>query len=502
VRPALAVLSGVLLALVFPPFGLSLTSFVAFVPLLMALQLPGHPPTVPLRRAFGLGYLCGVVFFAVLLHWIPRLPKENLTIPWAMYPALLLMVGYLALFPALAAFASAFLARRGVPIGIAFALIWTLLEVVKGTGTLGFPWGSLGYAFAPVPHLIQFVAWTGLWGAVLWVTLVNGSVHLYLSAPAQRTKMVALSLLVALVVGPYWHGRIVLSGRPPARAMEVGIVQPNVGKDKWNPNVRETVISDLLAHTVQLVEENRGRRPLHLILWPETSFPGRLARDVRYLYRVESMVDTLGVPVLAGYPDGLVLPGGRIRYTNSAGLILPGSGLVSQYDKRHLVPFSERFPLPVLNRFDFGQADFSPGLESGVMTALDPPFGVLICFESIFPGPSRELVRGGARYLANITNDQWFGDSAAPEQHFQMNILRCIENRIGMVRAANTGVSAIIDSYGIVERRTPIFIRTHLVGEVELGERRTFYTRHGDWVVGLTAILLAGLAGAGWWRTR
>jgi len=502
VRFLLAVVSGGLLTLVFPPFGLSLTSFIAFVPLLMALQVPGHPPIGSLRRAFGLGYVTGAVFFLLLLHWIPRLPKENLTIPWAMYPALVIMVAYLALFVGVAALVSVLLARRGVPLGIAFALVWTLLEVAKGTGTLGFPWGSLGYAFAPLPHLIQFAAWTGVWGAVLWVSLVNGSLHLYLSAPTRGGKVLSLALLVLLLGVPYWQGRLVLKQRKPARAVLVGVVQPNVGKDKWKLDVRDTVIEDLLRETVELVEENRGGRPLRLLLWPETAFPGRLARDPRYLYRVDSMVDTLGIPLLAGYPDGYLLPDGKVYYTNSAALVLPEQGLMTQYDKQHLVPFSERFPLPVLNRFDFGQADFSPGTEPGIMKEIDPPFGVLICFESIFPSLARELVKGGARYLANITNDQWFGDSPAPEQHFQMNILRCIENRTGMVRAANTGISAIIDPYGIVEERTPIFVQTHLVGEVELGEGTTFYTRHGDWILWVTAVLLVGLTGAGWWRTR
>ena len=130
------------------------------------------------------------------------------------------------------------------------------------------------------------------------------------------------------------------------------------------------------------------------------------------------------------------------------------------------------------------------------------PFGVLICFESIFPGPARDLSRGGARYLVNITNDQWFGDSAAPVQHFEMNILRAIENRMGMARAANTGISAVITPYGMVEIATRTFEQTNLVAPVELGRELTFYARHGDWVLGVAAALLAVLTAAALLRRR
>jgi apolipoprotein N-acyltransferase len=157
--------------------------------------------------------------------------------------------------------------------------------------------------------------------------------------------------------------------------------------------------------------------------------------------------------------------------------------MVARYDKRKLVPFSEYMPVPILNRVDFGQASFTKGTGPGLFDQLERPFGVLICFESIFPGPSRELVAEGARYLVNITNDQWFGDSPAPYQHFAMNGLRCIENRVGMARAANTGISASIDPYGFVREATPTFVEERTVVPVELGSGPTFYTRHGNWIL-------------------
>jgi apolipoprotein N-acyltransferase len=499
-RLALAVLSGVLLGIAFPKWQVSLAVFIALVPLLWALKTPGPERTpVPARTGFRLGYLTGAVFHLILLYWIPRLPSENVTVPFIMYPALAVMVAYLALFPGLAAMGAAWLARRGVPLGVSFPFLWVLLEAVRGTGMFGFPWGSLGYTLAPYPHLIQFAEFTGLWGVTLWVVLVNGAVYHYLDSRWVAPKMAALAALVALVVAPFLHGQHVLRTRPVRPSVTVGVVQPNVGENKWHPAVRDSVVEAVLTHTRRLVEEEGNRQPA-LVVWPETAIPARLTRDPGYRSRVEGFVDSTRVPVVTGFPDGVRLPDGTVRFTNSAVLILPGLGVTQQYDKRHLVPFSESFPFPFLNRFDFGQSDFTAGKEPGVFTQLKVPFGLLICFESIFPREAREVCVRGARYIVNITNDQWFGDSAAPVQHFQMNVLRCIENRVGMVRSANTGISGVIDPYGIVRLRTGTFEPARFVASVELGNGPTVYGRRGDWILIVGAIVV--LAAGGWAGAR
>jgi apolipoprotein N-acyltransferase len=482
VKPALAVLSGVLLALCFPKFTLVLVAFIALFPLMLAIRLPGAPPETTARPwlAFRLGYLTGAVFFLILLYWIPDLPPENVTVPYLMYPALGIMVAYLALFPALSAMAAAWLSRRGVSPGLSLPLAWTLTEALRGTGTFGFPWGSLGYAFAPFPHLIQFASITGIWGVTLWAALVSGLVYLYLSLPWVRPKLVGFTFLAAAILLPYLHGQSVLNHRRPRAGVKVGVVQPNVGNNKWKMAVRDSVSHALVDQTAALARANEDDPP-SLIIWPETAIPARLPREPYYRYLVEHMVDTTGVPLLAGFPDGVRLENGTVRFTNSAALILPHRGMVARYDKQHLVPFSEFFPLPILNRF--GQSNFTPGTKPGIMKENGVPFGVLICFESIFPGMARELTDLGARYLINITNDQWFGNSAAPDQHFNMNVLRAIESRVGLVRAANTGISGIIDPYGLVVRRTDTFVKTSFVGVVELGDGPTFYDRHGNWVL-------------------
>ncbi len=502
-RPALAVLSGLLLAAAFPRFYLGLVSAIGLLPLLVAIHLPGTPRSgaVSPGRAFRLGYLTGVVFFLGLLHWIPRLPQENVTIPFVMFPALGLMAAYLGIYPGLVAMIGAWATRRGVPLGFVVPPLWVLFEVVRGTGTFGFPWGVLGYAMADNPHLIQFASLTGVWGVSLWLALLGGLVHAYLDLRWVWPKMLALAGLSLLVTVPYLHGRHVLASREPRAAVRVGVVQPNVGKEKWAHGVRDSVVTALVEHHLELAESQFTRLP-DLVIWPETAVPAILPRELRYLEQITAAVDSSGVPVLAGYPDGHPLEDGGWFITNAAGLLVPGQGIVDQYEKRHLVPFSEYFPVPFLNRVDFGQSNFTPGEEPGVFNQLRVPFGVLICFESIFPGPARELSLGGARYLVNITNDQWFGDSAAPDQHFKMNVLRVIETGMGMARAANTGISAILDPYGFPMNRTATFVPARFVGAVEVGTGPTFYVRHGDWIVWLSLVWASLLVGTAWIRGR
>jgi apolipoprotein N-acyltransferase len=492
VRAPLAALSGILLGLAFPRFGASWLAPLALAPLLAALQLPGAP-AVSVRRAFRLGYLTGAVFFLILLYWIPKLPRENVTIPFFMYPMLGVMVAYLSLFPAFTAMVSVFLARRGAPLGLVFPAVWTLFEALRSTGTFGFAWGALGYALAPVPQAIQFASLTGIWGVTLWAALVAGTVHTALVVLRKRSRAAVLVTLTALLVLPLVHGAHVVARREPRPSVAVGLIQPNVGNNKWQLAVRDSVIDALFAQTAAFAQTVRATPPT-LLVWPETAVPARLRRDPVWTWRAERLVDSLGVPVLAGFPDGERLADGRIRYTNAAGLLVPQQGMVAQYDKRQLVPFSEYFPLPLLDRVDFGQSSFSAGTTPGLMTVGGVPFGVLICYESIFPKPCRELAREGARYLVNITNDQWFGDSAAPAQHFEMNVLRCIENRMGMARAANTGISGAIDPYGIVLARTPTFVTDARIVPVELRGETTLYTRWGDWILVPCALAVLGFA--------
>jgi apolipoprotein N-acyltransferase len=191
---------------------------------------------------------------------------------------------------------------------------------------------------------------------------------------------------------------------------------------------------------------------------------------------------------------------------------LPGRGVVAKYDKMHLVPFGERIPyddvFPVLKRVNFGEADFERGREPVVFQIDDKRFGVLICFESIFPELVRSFKTGGADFILNITNDEWFGRSAAPYQHAYMAVFRAVENRISVARCANTGISMLIDPWGRITLESGVFTREALAGTIEVVETDTFFSRHGFlllWpVVGIALVesAVAVVRGAGSGRRK
>jgi len=163
--------------------------------------------------------------------------------------------------------------------------------------------------------------------------------------------------------------------------------------------------------------------------------------------------------------------------------VLPGLGIVRKYDKIHLVPFGERIPyddvFPFLGKVDFGQANFGTGKERTVFHLNDDKFSVLVCFESIFPELVRSFKVEGANFFVNITNDEWFGRSAAPYQHAYMAVFRAVENRASIARCANTGISMLIDPWGRVTLKSGLFTREAPVGRIKLVSGETFFTRHG-----------------------
>ncbi|HVP39184.1 MAG TPA: apolipoprotein N-acyltransferase, partial [Candidatus Saccharimonadales bacterium] len=287
---------------------------------------------------------------------------------------------------------------------------------------------------------------------------------------------------------------------PAGRALRVAIIQPNIQGDiKWDPRY---LVQNLGVH-LRLTRAAAEERP-QLVVWPETAVPSYLRYDDLAYAHVTSLARELRLPILTGFPDARPDGrGGHLDY-NSSSVVLPSGELDGLYDKVHLVPFGERMPfqrwLPFLGRLDFGQAEWTPGAQARPLDAGVARCGVLICFESIFTSIAREEVRSGADLLVNITNDEWFGRRAAPWQHASMAVLRAVENRTGLVRCANTGVSFLVDPDGTVRRATAVFQAAVVVDSVRLGQGGSFYTRHGDWLayglLGLCAALLAAGAAA------
>jgi apolipoprotein N-acyltransferase len=282
---------------------------------------------------------------------------------------------------------------------------------------------------------------------------------------------------------------------PPAPGeVSVAIMQPAIEQPlKWDPDHAATVLSIYMELT-----RDAGSQEPDLIVWPETASPTVLRRDGGLLASLAALSREMDVPLLVGSIDVLDGPGQRL--TNTAFLV-DERGIAGRYDKIQLVPFGEYVPLSGVIGFVRGWAEFIADLEPGSRAVVFPgppaPFGVVICYEGIFPDLFRRFVNNGARMMVNMTNDGWFGRTSGPEQHLAMYPFRAVEHRIAVVRAANTGVSAFIAPTGQIVRRLRLFERNVIGDRVPLRQGRTLFTRLGDWVAYAGLVLgAASLAAA------
>jgi apolipoprotein N-acyltransferase len=497
------VASAALCALAFPPFHLGPVILLALVPAFDAVRLAEGAPSGR-RKASALLYAGFAFHFAALLYWILFLPPEETTVPGIIGVAFLIMVAYLGLFPFLAQWAARRAARAGLPIELALALAWVGAEYLRSQTQLGFPWVLLGYGLIETPQLLQFLSVTGIFGASLFVALTNAALYAALRRRG-RARAGWAAVAVALPVAALLQGTWVMDHLPTASTREVLIVQGNIGRAiKFVPELRERNLEQLIAMSEHGLAEAETRPAV--VVWPETAAPCYVRRDAACRARLERFVDESGVPLLTGAPDALRLPDGTRRLANAAVVLTPGRGLTGTYAKVRLVPFGEAIPyqerIPFLTRIDFGEADFVRGTGFTPVAVGEDTAGIMICFESIFPAIGRAYAKAGARYLINITNDEWFGSSGGPYQHAQMAIARAIETRRGLVRCANTGVSFVVDRAGRVTHATQLFVPAVVRAPVELGNGQTFYARIGDLLPALVAgaTALAAFAGAGGFR--
>lgn len=490
-----AFLAGLLAAGAFPPLGFWPLILVAPIPLLWALD---RAPVPGWRRAFVLGWTAGAVRFVAMLYWILALPSEEYTIPGLMVPAWLFLSAYLAVFYGAAAVAATALARRlRVPAALVWPIMATLAEAARGHGELAFPWGANGYALARATPLLQITSVTGFWGLVLWIDLSAG---LFMTAlrVAGRSRYLTGGAWLVIAALPWVHGVMSLR-QADARMIDgdagvrVALIQPNTSRTiKWDPRFRDLVITDLLARTRHAATSHPD-----LIVWPETAVPMVLLKEPVQLARVCSTVDSLDIPLLAGTLDYGLIDGKYVSH-NSVALIDADGQVVERYDKQRLVPFSEKMPfdssMPWLSGLNFGQSDFSSGTRDVVFSVAGGRFACLICFESIFPDMSRKFVHEGANVLVNVTNDFWFGDTAAPLQHADMAIFRAVETRTPLLRCANTGVSMVVDPWGRVTHRTGTFVEGEIQTRVLPAAKSSYYVRHGEWLLRGLLALAAALA--------
>ena len=474
-----------LLALAFPRTDWALTPWLMVAPLLVVAVM------TPPRAAFWWGLLYGGVFFLVLLRWLNFTFRVYSTIPGPLvFLPTVLLAGYCAFWLGAVAWAVSRVAWRH---SLGWALLaapffWVAGEWLRGHLFGGFPWGTVAYSQYLHLRVIQIAELTGVHGVSFLIVAVNAAVAGCLVLTWRRA-VAGAAMAAVLVAAALLFGSIRLNETVSGPTGRVTIMQPSIEQPvKWEPRHTQETLAIYFALTRQAAAENT-----QLLVWPETASPTILRQDPALVAALTKASVDLGIPLLVGSIDAA---GNPPRFRNTA-FLLTDQGIVGRYDKIHLVPFGEFVPLSGVIGFVRGWAEFISELEPGTRTVVfqgpPAPYGVVICYEGIFPDLVRNFVRDGARLMVNMTNDAWFGRTSGPEQHLTMYPFRAIEHRVSVVRAANTGVSAFIAPSGQIVRRLGLFQRGLLTETVPLRVGKTLYTRLGDWP-GLLSLAIATLA--------
>ena len=482
-------LSGVLAFGAFPPLDLSFLAWVSFVPLFFVIKESDT------KEAFFYSYLAGIVFFGSLLSWL-----FNVTVPGTII-LVLIMGAYYAVFGV----AARLILKYSMNLFI-LPFFWVIIEYIRAHLFSGFLWGMLAYSQYRNINLIQLADIMGPYGISFVVMTFNAALFAVAARSKRKISYIMFALLFIITAtsyGMYRLDNLVFRGSP-----RISVVQGNIPQRmKWDENFAREIMDTYSDLTVKAASE----RP-DMIVWPETSYPYLAEKGESPAPDISGLSADLATPILAGLiyeRDG--------TYFNSAVLFDGDDREAEIYNKLHLVPFGEYVPFEkyfrgLRGRIDKPIGDFGRGEERTIFTLRSLreeagadgslkrsttffKFGVLICFEDVFPYLSRDLVHDGANILVNITNDAWFGDTAAARQHVQSSVFRAVENRVPVIRAANTGISCFIDPTGkivsgVSEDGREIFVRGYDTATVKVAAIRSYYTLYGDTFVYFSGFLL------------
>ena len=503
-RIGLICLSGILSVLIFPSINLEILAWVAFIPLLVALQ--GQS----LKNAFWIGWSTGLIHFFGTLYWVTvamavygHLPKS------VSAGVLVIQVMYIALYFGAFAMLVQYLGKHAcIPVIVSAPVAWTALEYVRTYFLIGFPWNLLGYSQHLTPVVIQAADVTGVYGTSFLVMLVNAGLYTCLFGKhARQEKLVTAIVTIGCIGLCVMYGISTLSEfdrtAGDRETVRVAVVQGNIDQGaKWDVTFKQYILDTYIRLSAETLVEQPD-----LIIWPETAAPFVFKYDPLYREKLVDAVKSWKTPLLFGVPDIVIVPPPK-QYDslNSAFLLSDQGELVTQYDKIHLVPFGEYVPfkkfLFFIEKLVTAVGEIIPGQEYTVMPFQDTPFSSVICFEIIFPNLVRKFVDSGARFLVTITNDAWYGRSAAPYQHFAMATFRAVENRSAIARSANTGISGFIDPVGRIMEQSDLFVEDWLVADIPMRATTTFYTQYGD-VFAVVCVMLVILGtGKAWYRRR
>jgi apolipoprotein N-acyltransferase len=449
------------------------------------------------RKAFAVGWWWGLGHFAVNSYWIAEsFLVDAERFGWMIPPVLGGLAAYLAIYPALATLAFRALPQRLSIAGIAaFAAFWTIGEWLRGHVLTGYPWDLAAYIWSGSDSMMQSAALWGSWGLSFVTVFALGLPALFVLM--QRRAALQATIGMALVLGALYLGGFErLSNAIPTppedgpSAVRVRLVQPNIAQSlKLASDTRPQQIQKLMSLTL----ETPGFDSVKAVIWPETAANYLLERDpaLRGLLAQAAPRDGL---LLTGAPRGEPLDGPLTEIWNSFAVLNDQGQILGTADKFHLVPLGEYVPMreifTFINKITPGSMNFTPGPGPRTMHAPGlPPFSPLICYEVIFPGAVVDP-KDRPGLIVNVTNDGWFGTSTGPSQHFATARFRSVEEGIPMLRAANTGISGVIDAYGRVQTRSNLVVEAVIDATIPPPLPSTPFARFGLLAV-LPLIVLA-----------
>jgi apolipoprotein N-acyltransferase len=465
------------------------------------------------KQAFRFGFLGGLLMFAACIYWVAIPVHDFAFLPWILAaPCPLLLAAYMALFSGVFSMEMRWLAlcleskKMGTSSVFLYALfggcLWALFEWTRCWLGTGFPWIALAQAFAPWPFAIQTLALVGSHG----VAALFGFASCLLAAPfalpgaGPRSRIVAFSasgLCLALMLGYGFYALGPGDKTHQTGTIPVSLIQGNIDQSqKWDKAFQRGTVDKYLSMSLDAVNIHAPE----LVIMPETAMPFYFQEPSENSNLVRGFAVQTGVSMLLGAPGYTPDKTAKEGYAlyNRAFLLNKNGNVIKSYDKEHLVPFGEYVPLDgwlPLGKLVEGIGDFRPGRDPSPLRIGSLALGALICYEAIFPELAQGRVAAGANALVNISNDAWYGRSSAAEQHLHLSILRAVEQGRWLIRATNTGISAVVDAKGRVHSRTGVFTTEILNDRVAIETDLTVFHRLQPYLPGalLGLVLAIGL---------
>tara|TARA_B100000886_G_scaffold117076_1_gene78734 strand:+ start:625 stop:2100 length:1476 start_codon:yes stop_codon:yes gene_type:complete len=471
--------SGFFTGLAFHPIGLGFLAWFSFVPLIHVFN-NSH-----FKKNIICGYVFGLSFNLTAFYWIGvNSGADLITVLGSLFAA----VFYLASFWAGAGLLFSLISKEDQHISgdLFFPFIVVMVEYVRSFGALGFPWSNLALTQSKYIYFVQFIEVTGTYGVSF--VIIGFNVILYNVTQKKISLLKGLSFISLVIIGLSTTGKARILSLPKSiQDITVAVVQPNV-----NPNTKWQNKKEIIDFMDSLHQESIKFKP-DLIVFPETALPSYLVRDNRTRGTLQSTVNSSDIPLLTGTIHTSLE--NNFRYYYNSSMFITPQKKYELYSKIHLVPFAEYdllpsifHPLTKLN-INIDRGNFKSGKNYKVFGHKNLLFSNLICYESSIPKIARKFVSKGAEFLIIQANDGWLGSSFGPYQHFELARLRAIENRIPIVRCANTGISGIINFDGSVKTKVNLNEEKIIFDSISTNKNGSFYTKYGDIFAKIIAII-------------